>query len=318
MKKLLITGAAGYIGSQLVKRLSEEPPGTLDILATDLQARYFGKGGNAVRFFAADLRSDDVASRIRAEKPDVVVHLAAIVSPAPHMTRDFIFDVEVNGTRKILEACADAGVGKFVTTSSGAAYGYHADNPEWITEDCELRGNEEFAYAWHKRVIEVMLAEYRRSHPDMKQVILRVSTILGDDTKNDITNLFEKKRVLGMKGTDTPFVIIWDRDLMNILVRATLDDVEGIYNVAGDGRITLREMAGLMKKPFIALPPGLIKAALTVAKPLKLSRYGPEQVKFLLYRPVLDNARLKSEFGYTPQKTSREAFLYYAEKNGLL
>ena len=51
---------------------------------------------------------------------------------------------------------------------------------------------------------------------------------------------------------------------------------------------------------------------------MKLSRYGPEQVKFLQYRPVLDNQKLKNEFGHTPVKTSKEAFLYYAEKNNLL
>jgi UDP-glucose 4-epimerase len=41
-------------------------------------------------------------------------------------------------------------------------------------------------------------------------------------------------------------------------------------------------------------------------------------VNFLQYRPVLANRRLKEEFGYTPLKTSREAFVYYAESRGLM
>jgi UDP-glucose 4-epimerase len=50
---------------------------------------------------------------------------------------------------------------------------------------------------------------------------------------------------------------------------------------------------------------------LAVLHPIGLSQYGPEQVDFLRYRPVLSNARLKSEFGYEPRKSSREAFDYF-------
>ena len=52
----------------------------------------------------------------------------------------------------------------------------------------------------------------------------------------------------------------------------------------------------------------MLKAALTVAKVLKATRYGPEQTGFLRYRPVLDNTRLREVFGYTPELTSAEAF----------
>jgi UDP-glucose 4-epimerase len=51
--------------------------------------------------------------------------------------------------------------------------------------------------------------------------------------------------------------------------------------------------------------------ALSVGSRLGISRYGPEQLDFLRYRPVLCNARLKSEFGYVPHKTSLEAFLAF-------
>ena len=70
----------------------------------------------------------------------------------------------------------------------------------------------------------------------------------------------------------------------------------------------MREIAQILGKPYIALPPTLVAAALAVAKPLGLSRYGPEQVRFLMHRPVLANRRLVQQFGYRPQKTTRDVF----------
>ena len=58
----------------------------------------------------------------------------------------------------------------------------------------------------------------------------------------------------------------------------------------------------------MVLPAGLLQAALWLLKPLGLTQYGPEQVDFLRYRPVLDNRRLKKEFGYVPKLSSAEVF----------
>jgi UDP-glucose 4-epimerase len=51
-----------------------------------------------------------------------------------------------------------------------------------------------------------------------------------------------------------------------------------------------------------------LQAALWLLKKLGLTQYGPEQIDFLRYRPVLDNRRLKEEFGYVPKLTSAEVF----------
>ena len=61
----------------------------------------------------------------------------------------------------------------------------------------------------------------------------------------------------------------------------------------------------------------LLKAVLGIAKPLGISRYGPEQVGFLQYRPVLDNQALKEEFGYVPEKSSAEVFDLWRREAGL-
>jgi UDP-glucose 4-epimerase len=245
------------------------------------------------------------------------VHLAAIVTPGPKSNRELEYAVDVLGTRNVLEACAGAGVRRVIVTSSGAAYGYYADNPAWLTEDDPVRGNEAFAYAHHKRLVEEMLADYRGRHPALEQVVFRVGTILGESTHNQITALFERPRLIAIRGSASPFVFIWDRDVAGAIERAVFDGPAGIYNVAGDGALSIQEIAARLGKRCITLPPGLLRAVLAVLHPLGLSQYGPEQVDFLRYRPVLDNRRLKEVFGYVPRLTSAEVFELFRKSHGL-
>jgi UDP-glucose 4-epimerase len=175
-----------------------------------------------------------------------------------------------------------------------------------------LRGNEGFAYSWHKRLVEEMLERARTEYPSLEQVVLRVGTVLGASVNNQITALFEKPRLLAIRGAASPFVFIHDADLVALLVRAIDSPVTGIFNVAGDGAMTIDEIAQALGKRVVRLPAALLQAALAVLHPMGLTRYGPAQVDFLRYRPVLDNARLKAVFGFTPRLSSREAFEAWA------
>jgi UDP-glucose 4-epimerase len=256
----------------------------------------------------------DVPARHRI---DTVVHLAAIVTPGPASNRELEYSVDVLGTRNVLEACVAAGVRRIIVTSSGAAYGYHADNPAWLTEDSPVRGNEEFAYSHHKRLVEEMLAGYRASHPALEQVVFRVGTILGENTRNQITALFERPRLIAIRGSASPFVFIWDRDVAGAIEHAIFGGPPGVYNVAGDGALSIQEIATRLGKRCLSIPPSLLRTLLAVLHPLRLSRYGPEQVNFLRYRPVLDNRRLKEVFGYVPKLSSSEVFELFRKARGL-
>jgi UDP-glucose 4-epimerase len=296
----------------LTRFLARDRQGIESILAADLRVPGPEAREEGVTYEVLDVRSSGLAGALREHRIDTVVHLAAIVSPRPEMTREFLREVEVEGTRNLLEACVAAGVEKVVVTSSGAAYGYHADGERWLTEESPLRGNPEFAYSDHKRLVEEMLADYRERHPALGQLIFRVGTVLGETVSNQITALFEKPVVLGLAGAPTPFVFIWDEDMVRILARGVHTGICGIFNVAGDGTLTLREIARRLGKPYLELEPSHVERGLGVLQRLGLSRYGPEQVGFLRYRPVLANDRLKEVFGYRPALTSREVFELYA------
>jgi UDP-glucose 4-epimerase len=310
---VLVTGAGGYLGRLLVAELARRGR---PVLALDLREPPQAERLPGVEYLARDVRAAGLGEVLRAHGANAVVHLASIVTPGRNSSREHEYSVDVLGTRNLLEACVEARAGKIVVTSSGAAYGYHADNPPLIDENQPLRGNREFAYAWHKRLVEEMLAGYRSEHPELAQVVLRVGTILGEATRNQITDLFDKPRLIALRGADSPFVFAWDRDVVACLVLALEPGREGVFNVAGDGALGVREIAARLGKRCVELPAWAIAGALVLLKPLGLSQYGPEQVRFLRFRPVLDNRRLKEVFGYTPCLSSSETFdLYRRARN---
>ena len=315
LPRILVTGSSGYLGSLLVAelaaRLSAGRVGA--VVAADVREPASGALPHGVPFLRHDVRDSGLAGALRSHEITCVVHLASIVTPPRGSTREFERSVDVDGTRRVLEACVDAGVRRVVVTSSGAAYCYHADNPDWITETAPLRGNEAFAYSAHKRLVEEMLAGYRQAHPVLEQVVFRVGTILGATVDNQITALFQKRRLLAIRGSASPFVFVHDRDVVQCLALATESPVTGVFNVAGDGALTIDDIALLLGKPVLRLPALLLRAALAVLHPLGLTRYGPEQVDFLRYRPVLANERLKQVFGYSPALTSREVLLLWRD-----
>lgn len=299
--RVLITGIGGYIGSQLAEQLTEH----CFVTGIDLRKHPSLSCPHQIM----DIRDPALIGLLRRERITHVVHLAAVLEDSGDRQRDY--DIDVNGTRNVLDACLAAGVGHLTVTSSGAAYGYHADNPNWIDEQDPLRGNPEFAYSDHKRQVEELLADYRARYPQLMQLVLRPGTVLGAETRNLITNLFSKKRILAIRGSDSPFVFIWDQDLINIIRTGVLRQRTGIYNLAGDGAVPIRRIAALLNKPVLTLPAVVLRLILRIGKLVGVGRYGPEKIDFLRYRPVLSNRRLKQEFGYMPLKTSEQTFTYY-------
>jgi len=306
-RRVLVTGASGLVGCQVVEQLAP----TTKVIALDLRKPPSERSVDGVVYVDGDIRDGGLSKIVGEHAVDTVVHLAAVVTPGPDSSRELEYEIDVLGTRNVIEACAGSGVRQLVFTSSGAAYGYHADNPVPLRESDPLRGNQEFAYAWHKRLAEFELAAARQSHPELGQLVFRVGTILGERVASPITALFERPVIIGVAGSDAPFVMIWDQDVASCIVKGIRERRTGIYNLAGDGVITLREIAHRLGKPYLPLPPKLLGGALRWLQRLGVSARGPEQVDFLRYRPVLDTEALQTEFGFKPRFDSAGCFEAY-------
>lgn len=312
-RSVLVTGAEGYIGKILVELLAQNPKRIKTIIATDIIEPTDRSKFDNIQYITLDIRDKGLVDIMKERAVDVVVHLAAIVTPGKKTSRELEYSIDVLGTKNVLESCLTAGVKKIIYSSSGAVYGYYPDNPEWLDEEDRIRGNPEFSYSDHKRQVEEMLLKFRKEHPELEQLIFRPGTILGKHTSNQITDLFDKRIIMGLKGAPIPFVLIWDEDVVRAILKGLHEEGNGIYNMAGDGILTMKEMAGMMRKSYVSLPVWLVRGVLWIMKQFHLTQYGPEQVDFLRYRPVLSNSRLKEKFGYIPKKSTIEVFEYFLE-----
>lgn len=309
--KVLVTGGSGFLGSSVVPALVAEGH---TVVSADIRRPAVPTPG-AVHA-EMDVRERHTVSRVVGEhRPGVVVHLASIVTPGKDSNRALERAVDVDGTRHVLDACAEHGVRRVVVSSSGAAYGYHPDNPVPLTEDHPLRGNPEFAYADHKRQVEQMLAAERERNPALEQVVLRIGTILGERVDNQITRLWRGRFILRIAGYDSPFVLVWDEDLVRVVLAAVSSPVTGVFNVAGEGSVTVPQIARALGRRSVAVPEPVLRSALAVGRRLGLTAYGPEQTVFLAHRPVLDASRLAA-LGVSVATTEEVLARYAASRSG--
>src|SRR6478609_7511330 len=170
-----VTGPTGEIGKPLLAALERT-----DAVASvrGMARRPFDPaayGWSKVTYREGDILDRDALDELIAGV-DVVVHLAFVIFGSHEETRR----VNLEGTRNVFEATAASSAKRLVYTSSVAAYGFHADNPQPLTEEVPLRGSERFYYSAQKAELERVLAE-ETAWTDLEVYVLRPCIVAGPD-----------------------------------------------------------------------------------------------------------------------------------------
>jgi UDP-glucose 4-epimerase len=307
--RILVTGAAGYIGGRMVEVLCEQD-WVEKVIGLDITepTRKFDK----FHFIQKDIR-EPVEELLKIEKIDTVIHAAYVVTP--HHNKSMMEDINKRGTRNVLTAVSKAGVKQLMVTSSTMAYGFYPDNDMPLTEESPLRGNDDFIYPKNKKEIEGLMQDFISGHPEINVTILRPCFVLGPKINNPFSRHLRKKFVL-MPWKTLPFQYVHEDDLINVMLLLIEKGIGGIYNVTGDGTITFPEMIKALGNIHIPIPWPFIYHINNLAWFLRLSFLSefPSAAMRLMVNPWLASSeKLKKTTGYRFKYNTKEAFADFVE-----
>jgi nucleoside-diphosphate-sugar epimerase len=251
---------------------------------------------------------------------DVVVHLAFMIMGSESDSRR----VNLDGSRNVFQAAAAAGAQRLIHASSVAAYGFHADNPQPLTEDVPARGTDSHYYSRQKAEVETLLADALHDS-DTAAYLFRPCIVGGPDAPLLIdslpyTQVSERlpSAVLRMLD-DVPilkpvlpdpgisFQLVHHDDVASAMRAATLGrGSPGIYNLAGPGQLTVKLLADELGWYSIPVPELAVDA---VAQMIARLGFLPAQAQWIAaFREsmIMDTAKAKRELRWRPKHDALE------------
>lgn len=313
---LAVTGAAGYLGTGLVRSLVQDRQWDT-VIGIDLK-RPLGSPGKLVHF-SLDIRDSGMTDLLISEKVEHLIHLAFVVSPMRN--QDEMRDINVGGMRNVLEAARKARVKHLVVTSSATAYGAWKDNPEWLTEDHPLHGNPGYQYAAEKAEIDLMCREFGKENPDITVTVLRPCIVFGPGVDNYISRMLCLPVLPVVDGENPRMQLVHEEDVVECLRLVLAKKTAGAFNVAGRGVMRWREIVLAAGKIPVYLPSFIAKWLVNIAWRLKVSRIEAPSplLDFITYPWVVSLEKSKNKLGFESRYSAREtldSFLRYRAGTG--
>lgn len=260
-KTFLITGGAGFIGTNLAQALAADAAAV--IVVDDLSAGTRERLPNEVVFHQVDVRDTKALTKL-CQGVDVVVHLAAL--PRVQFSIEHpvaTHDVNVNGTLSALEAARAAGVGRIVFAASSSAYG----DQESLPLSLDLPAQPKSPYAFHKYAGEQMMTLWADLY-QLETVSLRFFNVYGPYLDPDGPYALVIGRFLKLAKEGKPLTITGDgeqtRDFTHvadvvaaILAAATSQNVgKGeVLNVGAGEQTTINDLAAMIGGAIEYVPP---------------------------------------------------------------
>jgi UDP-glucose 4-epimerase len=314
-----VTGPTGDIGRALLRAL-DRSRGVSSVLG--MARRPFDPAELGLR--KTSYRQGDVLDREAVDalvaQADVVVHLAFIIMGGREESRR----INLEGSANVFAAAAAAArVKRLIYTSSVAAYGFHADNPQPLTEDVPARGSEEHYYSAQKAELEASL-RWATSGSGLDTYVFRPCIVAGPDALSmleAIPWLVRRAPLPVVPDPGVPWQLVHHDDVASALAAAVRGaGTPGIYNLAGPGELRVRDLARAAGWLSVPVPRAAVSAvARGAALPLV-----PAQAQWInaLRVPVLmDTARARRELRWRPRHHAAEVLestIEAARERGLI
>jgi nucleoside-diphosphate-sugar epimerase len=300
MHSVAVTGASGLVGRHLLPVLADHPDVDRVI---GLDVREPERRPHAVEFHRVDIARAELKPLL--DGIDVVVHLAGVVDPV--LDETLMARVNVDGTRRVLDAAASVGVRRVVRISSATVYGAWANNPVPLTEESPLRPNPHFSPAVQGAEVERLLTEWRGAHPDVTVTTLRSAPVVGPGAERLPARILLGRPPLRVRGADLPVQVVHVDDLVGALALVTTTDLPGVYNVAADGWLSADLLRALLSSPTVpAMPAEALERVLRRSWELGIGDVPPGVVPYLSHPWVIANDKLRAT-GWVPTRTNEDA-----------
>ena len=299
-----MTGLSSYWGGRLAQALEgfEEVETIIGVDSVEPRREL-----ERTEFVKVSNQHSLLARIVRAANIDTVIDTRLTVNSVSAGPRA-AHENNVIGTMNILTACSgeDSPVRQFIFKSSAYYYGSEQDDPAFFRETM-LRPHP--ARTPLERDIveaETAVAEFAEKRPEVETTILRCANVLGPDVDTAFTRMFDLPAVPMVLGFDPRIQFVHEDDVVHALEHCVFHDTPGVYNVAGDGVLSMTEAASVLgKRAAPILPPwgtGL------VAGPLRSLGFKvpSEMLNLMRFGRGLDNRAFKAtgfEYGHTSRET---------------
>jgi nucleoside-diphosphate-sugar epimerase len=309
-----VTGPTGEIGKPFIRALERQHDVTRIL---GMARRPFDPAANKWR--KTEYRQGDVLDRAAVDalcaEADVVVHLAFIIVAGSKESHS----INLEGSRNVFEAAVAAKAQRLVYASSVAAYGFHEENPQPLTEDIPARGTEAHPYSADKAAVEDLLSElvedsetdayvFRPCIVAGPEAPLLVNSIpyvqLSGKLPGAVRALFDQvpalKPVLPDPGV--PFQLVHHDDVALALRAAVLGrGAPGVYNLAGNGEITMRDLADALGYYTVPVPELAVDATAEVIARLPFLPDEASWIEAARIPVLMDTAKARSQLRWRPR-----------------